>query len=966
MNLTSYHAKYFAHELTRKRSADDLDKLTASLQDARVDMNPHQVEAALFAFKSPLSNGALLADEVGLGKTIEAGIILSQKWAERKRRLLIIAPANLRKQWNQELQDKFYLPSVILESKSFNQLKKKKVKNPFENDSIVICSYQFAHTKKKFVQEVLWDLVIIDEAHRLRNVYKPENKIANAIKKSLERSKKVLLTATPLQNSLMELYGLVSVIDPFTFGDIGSYRAQFSRLNTQDAFDQLKARLAPVCIRTLRRQVLEYIRYTNRIAMVEEFYPFPEEEELYNEVSDYLKSDHLYALPTSIRPLIMLIMRKLLASSTFAIQGTLEKLVKRLNAILASQPALVADSFDFTDNFESQDEYQDEMGADNEDEQPEEEFSPFELKLIQAERDSLQSMINLAKSINDNSKGLKLLTALEKGFEKLEELGANKKAIIFTESRRTQQYLTRILEENGYDGELVLFNGTNNDANSQLIYMQWYEKYKDTDRITGSLAADTRQALVDYFRDKATIMIATEAAAEGINLQFCSLVVNYDLPWNPQRIEQRIGRCHRYGQNHDVVVINFLNKSNAADQRVYQLLDQKFKLFSGVFGASDEVLGSIESGVDFEQRIAAIYQECRKTEEIQEAFDKLQEELADDIIENMVTSRQKLLENFDDEVAQKLRINHDLGIKRLNQFEQWLWDITRYHLAGFGEFDASADSFKLNKNPFPGDGISTGKYQLLRQSDEHRKSETEIADDTRIYRIGHPLAKNIIDASKSAVLPTREVVFDYSNSGKNISVLEALKGSEGWMQISLLRIESFEDEEYLLFSAFSDQGKALEAEVCKMFFTVGGHEESICAVPESVDDELAEMIALEKQKVEENTQRRNAGFYEVEYDKLENWVDDMKLSLEKEIKDIDAEIKLRKAEARKIFELDKKVAAQRAVKTLEKKRSEKRKQLYEAQDEIEAKRDTLLDEIEARMQQKISEEKLFVIRWKMV
>src|ERR1019366_2817095 len=139
---------------------------------------------------------------------------------------------------------------------------------------------------------------------------------------------------------------------------------------------------------------------------------------------------------------------------------------------------------------------------------------------------------------------------------------------------------------------------------------------KDGDIVTGIPAADRRKALVDYFRDHGSIMVATEAAAEGINLQFCSMVVNYDLPWNPQRIEQRIGRCHRYGQQHDVVVINFLNKANAADLRVFELLDEKFQLFSGVFGASDEILGTIESGVDFERRIVAIYQTCRTTEAI--------------------------------------------------------------------------------------------------------------------------------------------------------------------------------------------------------------------------------------------------------------------------------------------------------------------------------------------------------------
>ena len=195
--------------------------------------------------------------------------------------------------------------------------------------------------------------------------------------------------------------------------------------------------------------------------------------------------------------------------------------------------------------------------------------------------------------------------------------GAARKALIFTESRRTQEYLKTFLESHGYGGQVVLFNGTNGGPEATAIYERWVEKNRDTGRASGSRAVDVRTALIEHFRDEATILLATEAAAEGINLQFCSLVINYDLPWNPQRIEQRIGRCHRYGQKHDVVVINFLNERNEADRRVLELLGEKFSLFNGVFGASDEVLGTIESGVDFEKRILAIYQECRTPEEIE-------------------------------------------------------------------------------------------------------------------------------------------------------------------------------------------------------------------------------------------------------------------------------------------------------------------------------------------------------------
>ncbi len=565
MQLTPYHAKYFAHELTKRSSSNSVASLAASLSDAQVDLNPHQIEAALFAFRSPLSKGAILADEVGLGKTIEAGILLSQRWAERKRRLLIIVPSSLRKQWNQELLDKFFLPSTLLETKSFNEEIKRGNLNPFDQKEIVICSYHFARGKDSYIRQIDWDLVVVDEAHHLRNVYKPTNRIANTIKTAIAHVPKLLLTATPLQNSLLELYGLVSVIDDYTFGDLKSFKNQFSRLTNEDNFDDLKQRLKPICQRTLRRQVLEYIKYTNRIPITQEFYPTENEERLYNLVSEYLQRPNLYALPPSQRQLMTLILRKLLASSTYAISGTLEALAKRLNAIVQTiAEPLTALEEAVAQDFEGYEEEKEEWAEDGTTNGATGEitttYSPDDLTRIREEMKSLRDFHDLAKSIQKNSKGEVLLTALQKGFALAEEKGARRKAVIFTESTRTQQYLKKILENAGYKGKLVLFNGSNSDSESKEVYKRWLAKHEGTDRITGSKTADMRAALVDCFTDEAEIMIATEAGAEGINLQFCSLVVNYDLPWNPQRIEQRIGRCHRYGQKNDVVVVNFLNK----------------------------------------------------------------------------------------------------------------------------------------------------------------------------------------------------------------------------------------------------------------------------------------------------------------------------------------------------------------------------------------------------------------------
>ncbi|OQZ06720.1 MAG: DEAD/DEAH box helicase, partial [Planctomycetes bacterium UTPLA1] len=518
MSLTAYHAKYFAHELAKRCSPDSVEKIAGALADAQVDLNPHQIDAALFAFRSPLSKGALLADEVGLGKTIEAGLVISQRWAERKTRVLVITPSNLRKQWHQELTEKFFLPCRILESKSYNDAIKHGNFRPFLPDGqIVICSYHFARNKAGDIQSVPWDLVVIDEAHRVRNVYKPNNVIANTLKLALAPFPKLLLTATPLQNSLLELYGLVSFIDEHTFGDLRSFREQFSYLSEDGTFEQLKARLRPLCHRTLRRQVTAYVPYTNRHAMVETFTPAESEDRLYNLVSAYLQRDNLQALPASQRSLMTLVLRKLLASSTFAIAGALDTLITRLKATLKKEepPLPLVDALD--EDYETLDETAEEWPDDPD----EPRMSVEEVAALRREITDLEGFRDLAISIKHNAKGQALLTALGKAFEEARRLGAAEKAIVFTESRKTQTYIERLLADSPFAEGIVLFNGSNTDPRSVEIYKQWLGQNAGTDRVTGSRTADMRSALVDYFRDTGRIMIATEAGSEGINLQFC-------------------------------------------------------------------------------------------------------------------------------------------------------------------------------------------------------------------------------------------------------------------------------------------------------------------------------------------------------------------------------------------------------------------------------------------------------------
>lgn len=969
MKLTAAQQKYFAYWLTRSLPSDSLGKLTASLQDAQVDLTPHQIDAALFAFKSPLSKGAILADEVGLGKTIEAGIILSQFWAEHRRHLLIIAPANLRKQWAAELQEKFFLPSRILESKTFNRYIEEDNPNPFNCEEIIICSYQFAKTKAQYLKLTEWDLVVIDEAHRLRNVYKPTNKISNTIKNALSERKKILLTATPLQNSILELYGLTTIIDDYAFGDLKSFKMQYNRNLDENDYQTLRRRLAPLCKRTLRRQVLEYVRYTKRIAILQEFFPTRQEQELYDLVSEYLQRPRLYALPNSQRQLMTLILRKLLASSTYAIYGTLCALIEKLEMNLRrqgiEQPGDDLFRYDYEDYESETDEWFDE---DEEEPDQEKMLSPEDIERVKLEIKDLEKFRDLAYRIKRNSKAEQLFEGLNQGFAQLEELGAPKKALIFTESRRTQDFLFNLLEKRGYKGKVVLFNGSNSDRQSAAIYKAWKEKHIGTPKITGSATADKRAALVDCFRNEATIMIATEAAAEGINLQFCSLVVNYDMPWNPQRIEQRIGRCHRYGQNFDVVVINFLNKANAADVRVYELLDRKFQLFSGVFGASDEVLGAIGNGVDFEKRIAQIYQLCRTPKEIADAFDALQEELQEQISDKMLKARATLLENFDESVRQKLRSDLAETRDNLNQFEQILWQLTQSYFAGQADFNGDDHSFIVHPSGDNG-AVSRchrfpGEYKMV--SSEHRRS-TKIDDGVRPYRIGDPLAQYMLSELKATHVPVAEITLDYSNSPLNVAIIRQLVGQSGWLTVELLTIDSFEKEDILLHACITDRGETVPPDIAEYMLRLPGSQNSLeTELPEPIAAALSDAITSRRAEITAANAERNNNFFEEEMEKLDNWADDVKGGLEKELRDLDAEIRLRKSESKKISRLDEKVRLQRLVKDLEKRRSEKRLNLYQAQDEVDEKKETLLSKVEAMLAQKIEQTKLITFHWRVV
>jgi ERCC4-related helicase len=953
---TPYHAKYFAHELTRQVQPGGVDRLSMALFDACVDLNPHQIEAAMFALRSPLSKGVVLADEVGLGKTIEAGLVLCQHWAERKRRLLIICPASLRKQWALELQEKFNLPSLILDAKTYRDVLRSGNGTPFASDKVVITSFHFASRFRGDIRAVPYDLVVIDEAHKLRNAYRPSNKMGQNIKWAIEERRKCLLTATPLQNSLVELYGLASILDDMIFGDVNSFRTQYT--NSGADLNALRNRIQTFCKRTLRRQVIEYIQYTQRIPFTVRFRPTDDEQKLYEAVSDFLNRDETYSVPHRQRHLTALILRKLLASSSHAIANTLDTMRSRLEAMRHAPRSPNDEEFveKLIESEELEDDYLDEI-LDDTTEESEQGGREVDLQKLIDEIADLSRYSQWARSIGIDTKSRSLLKAIDLGFTEMEKMGANRKALIFTESRRTQDYLKNFLESNGYSGQIVLFNGTNGDADSRLIIDKWVEDNAASGRVTGSRAIDSRAALIEHFQNNATVMIATEAAAEGVNMQFCSLVINYDLPWNPQRIEQRIGRCHRYGQKHDVVVVNFLNERNEADRRVHELLAEKFNLFSGVFGASDEVLGQIESGVDFEKRILAIYQQCRTLDEIDAAFKQLQAEMDQTIQSKMDETRQMLMEHFDEDVHARLKLRLDDARASLDRIGRHFWALTRFVLNQHATFCDDRLTFELNQSPIS--ECRTGTYHLI--SKQHQNVTGDF-----LYRLSHPLGEWSIEQGKQAETPIAKVTFDVTNYPARVLVVEALKGKSGWLTLQYLTIESFDREEHLLFSAIDSSGKSLDQETCEKLFQCVAHVAELSDLPSEFTERLKKEAGRHAEATITHSLEGNNALFNEERERLEKWADDMVVAAEKELGDTKAQIKAVRRESRLATTLDGQNTLQQKLRDLESRQRKQRQQIFEIEDEIARKRDTLIDGLQRRMTQKAHSTHLFTIEWKVV
>jgi superfamily II DNA or RNA helicase len=808
----AFQAKYVANVLARGGSG--LDRLSILLLDAKVDLNPHQVYAALEVLNNPFAHGHIFADEVGLGKTIETGIVIAEKWAEGCRNIIIVTPAILTKQWAVELDEKFYLPVQELGN------------DKDDHEAIKICSYNYCAAHEKELRAVPWDLVVMDEAHYLRNLYTGDNTIATAVINTFKDAFTILCTATPLQNSLLDLYSLASVADANLFGSLDSFKANYIQ---RDGSKDLAGRLQTICTRTLRRQVLEYIRYTDRYSLTQEF----------------------------------------------ELTGNEKQEVVEIN---------------------------------------------------NSKMPTLQKIIKL-RQVGKESKLAALDRALDIAFDRLWKIGANEQAVIFTEYLPSQDYIVKHLGDK-YGAESVF-------------------------AISGE--TKKRQDVIDKFKASGKILVSTEVGGAGLNLQFCSLVINYDLPWNPQVIEQRIGRCHRYGQKHDVCVVNLLNKDSAVDARLYELLSEKLKLFNGVFGASDTVLGVLED-TNFEQRISEIYEHCRTEEQINRAFAELQSKLEQSIKSRQENAKQKVFQYLDVDVANKFKgIGQELKLA-MSRKEALLWGLAKYAL-GSACIDGQHTIV-----------LSNGKYNGRRFDGLIYKMDKD-ASPTERFRLGCPLAKEMLFACSQAADTTSAVieVSDEKYYGEQVTI--AL--------YKLRKAGAYFDSDIMLVGRTAS-GEVLSEKECERIMMLGGNVKSRShaeldddgslirnheALPEKEITAMDALFDKSLQDYEVTRHAKNEKYFEQSVRGLNGWAADKVAVVEKHLAAEQAKINAQKAAAKTERNFDKKIALLRNIKAAESEFADKHIATIKEIDAINAERDAMIATQRTKLDEHFTGMRDFVVKY---
>jgi superfamily II DNA or RNA helicase len=904
--MHAFNQRILAEDLIRVRRPDERERYAAAQRQARIDPNPHQIDAVIFALRRLREGGCILADEVGLGKTIEAGLVIAQARAEGAQRILLIVPKSLIGQWQNELLNLFGIQARENETN-------------FSAPGVYLVGREFAGSERGAMPlhaAPPFDLAVIDEAHEIfaglhkrygrDGIYdesSDEALMAHRVRGCLRSTPVLLLTATPMQNSLVELWGLVQYVEPTgtLLGDIATFRKVFcsddDRTLIPGQEHELKRRLAMVQRRTLRRQAQEFLDrpFTQRRCRLYEYAMSDDERSLYDDVTEYLLEPSLFAFSGRQRRLLLIGFHRRMASSISALAASLENVAARLRRLqlgLGTDDALASVLRDLEDEQEI--------------EEPSEESSaPIDRAALAAELARVEGFISRARSLPHDAKARSFQEAIKVIFDLARNGRGSGKAVVFTESITTQEYLLRLLRNMGLgDEEITLFRGVNDHERAQQALGRWKEaegaRFSPGTKPSREVAL--RLALVHEFRTRSKVFISTEAGAKGLNLQFCDTVINYDLPWNPQRIEQRIGRCHRYSQQRDVTVVNFIASDNEAHRLTFEILSQKLDLFGKVLDASDHVLHEPRTdapelmvsalSIEFENDLRNIYSRSRTLDEVTREIAALRDKISErrDAFEKEYERTSQIIESRFDENVRRVfkRLREELP-GSLAGLDKDIADLVdaylnaravkyrRFEDAGRALFDIAPDAV-LPAEVGEGHRFATGDARGL--------------TDAESLNLVHPLVRAAI-AHARAWAGGRSVTLHLS-AGSSPDLL-ALSGKTGAIRAVIVDYAGFEPVQRLVAAAVIDGipiDPSLAAKILRLKATEGTNTGTAIDT-QWLDDAVDEAVFVDQREVEEGEQKH----FEQAIGQLERFVEDKILVCRRERANL-AE-KLRAARARR-------------------------------------------------------------------
>lgn len=901
--LHAVRRRYYAEDLVRLRRAGEGRRYAASQRQGRIDPNPHQVEAVMFALGRIPLGGCILADEVGLGKTIEAGLVIAQLLAEGASRVLIIVPLALLGQWQSELYTLFGIEAQEASRDGVDS----------SGPGVFLAGREYAGGRtgaERLGGSPPFDLCVIDEAHEVfaaihrrfdrHGVYDERSRYAQTadrVRSVIGRSPVLLLTATPIQNSLAELWGLVQYVEPTgtLLGSLPTFRTLFcadgdARRLVPDQIGELRRRLSSVVKRTLRRQAQEFLDkpFVARRAQLFEYSMSPEERALYDGVTEYLLRPTLCAFHGRSRQLLLLGFHRRMASSTAALAQSLEKVAERLRRMQADPEAddLAVTTVDLVEDLEDEGAIAEIDASEPTPTTPtSDDGAAPTTGLIQAELSLVEDFIQRARTLPHDSKAESLGKAVELATQRD---GGGHKVVIFTESLTTQEYLRKLLVERAglSDDDITLFRGINDSPRALQALRTWKEEIGSHIAPYAQPSPDIamRLALVHEFRTRSKVLVSTEAGAKGLNLQFCDTIINYDLPWNPQRIEQRIGRCHRYGQKRDVMVINFLAKDNEAQRLTFEILSSKLDLFGEVLDMSDVVLHSPRSdrseelatvlGPDFEAQLGRIWDRARSVHEVEAELRDLSDTLEERRRELEVMRERTigLIEShLDDSVRRVFRNIQGELPATLAAFDAELERVLVGYLDAEGiphergETNGRRTITVLPSSCLP-ESLSAGLTVAL--------GATHDLDEIESLHLAHPLIEAAVSEARAAGTGRFRLRFHLGSDAAE--ALTSRRGSRGRLALTKISHLGFEPEDRLRVTAVFENAEVLQPAEAALELLKQPCEDMDAFDPPlslstaDLDEVVAEELFLDDAQVSQSEQEN----FERAIDQLDQYMED--------------------------------------------------------------------------------------------